>query len=395
MKKINRYNGHKAKRRPAKRKRVSEIDPQDLIKKAKPVAEAAVDDSTQLTFDTFGFHEKLNTTISKKGFINPTPIQAQSFSAIGKGKNIVGIANTGTGKTGAFLIPLIDRLLKGEKFQTLIVLPTRELALQVEHEFKSLTKDMKMYSTTLIGGTSMYKDIQKLKRSYTMIIGTPGRIMDMVKQKALDLRPYSVLVLDEFDRMLDMGFLPDVQQIVKWMPSRKQTVLYSATIQKGQAYYVEEIAPQSVRVQVHSGTTSTDNVDQDIIKVSHGHDKFTILEGILQQPDVVKTLIFAETKQGVDRLMTRLLSAGYKAETIHGDKSQHQRLKALSAFTKGKVNILVATDVAARGLDVADITHVINYQLPATMDSYIHRIGRTGRAGKTGVAFTFVDEEDL
>lgn len=390
--KKTRYNGHKSKRRvPSKKAKM--LNPQDLIKKAVIVDKAEQIEEERAPFSSYDFHQNLLEAIDKKGFKTPTPIQEQSFESMGEGKNIIGIANTGTGKTGAFLIPIIDRLLKEkDSFQTLVVLPTRELALQVEVEFKSLTKGMKFYSTTLIGGTKVYKDAQKLKRHHHVIIGTPGRILDMVKQKNLNLRPFSVLILDEFDRMLDMGFVKDVQNICHMMRDRKQTVLFSATIQSGQEYLVRDIAPGAISVKVSSGKVTGENIDQDIIRTPPTREKFDVLCDLLHSDDVEKALIFAETKRNVDRLANRLMKAGFKAEMIHGDKTQSYRVKALKAFTRGKVNILVATDVAARGIDIDDISHVINYQMPQTMDSYIHRIGRTGRAGRLGKALTFVDE---
>lgn len=392
-----RYSGNKTNNRPGNRpdyrqkrkQKKKTIDPSNFIQKA---AFAEVEEYVApIAFAEMDLHENLKNAIQEKGFTTPTEIQMKTIEAGIEGRDIIGIANTGTGKTGAFLIPIIHRLLTEEKrFQTLIVLPTRELALQVEEEFKSLTKGIKLSASTFIGGTNVNKDLQKLKRHNDFIIGTPGRLIDMMDQKALRLHKFPVLVLDEFDRMLDMGFVRDIQKILGAMQNRKQTLLYSATIEKGQEKLINEIVHDPVHASVSSGTSTAELVDQDVIKVD-GRDKYKLLTDLIAGEDFEKVLVFAETKRTVDRLNSKLRRSGFKSDTIHGNKSQNYRVKALDKFKKGKINVLVATDVAARGIDISDISHVINYQEPTTLDSYIHRIGRTGRAGKKGYAFTFVD----
>lgn len=365
------------------------IDPSNFIKKAQPVEE--VEFIAPEDFSEMPIHDELKEAIAQKGYVNPTEIQSKTIEDLIEGRDIVGVAATGTGKTGAFLIPIIHQLLsEKKKFQSLVVLPTRELALQVEQEFKSLTKGMKLFSSTLIGGTSVHKDIAKLRRQNDIIIGTPGRIMDMMDQRALKLTHFQVLVLDEFDRMLDMGFVKDVQKIDAAMPNRRQTMLFSATIDETQYDMIEKLVHEPLHISVSSGVSSSDLVEQEVVKVG-GRDKFKLLTDLIQQDEFNKVLIFAETKRVVGQLNKKLLQAGFKCDMIHGDKSQNYRVNALRKFKTSKIQVLIATDVAARGIDISDISHVINYQPPTSMDSYIHRIGRTGRAGKTGHAYTFVD----
>ncbi len=270
-------------------------------------------------------------------------------------------------------------------------MPTRELALQIEEEFKSLSRGLKLFSATFIGGTSVERDLSKLRKHHHMIIGTPGRLMDLANRRSLRLEEISILVLDEFDRMLDMGFVNDIKKMIKLMGRRRQTMLFSATIDKTQQSLIDNILSSPIVIRTSSGNTSSNNVKQDVIRVAPAQDKFNLLLNLLDDKSFEKVLIFAETKRLVDRVSKRLNRSGIPSEQIHGNKSQNYRCKALDKFKKGKVQVLVATDVAARGIDVTDITHVINYQLPLSYESYIHRIGRTGRAGKIGKAFTFVD----
>ncbi|MFB6307671.1 MAG: DEAD/DEAH box helicase [Flavobacteriales bacterium] len=299
-----------------------------------------------------------------------------------------GIANTGTGKTAAFLVPLIQNLIaKDNNFQTLILVPTRELALQVEDEFKSLSKGLGLSCACFIGRTSVSQDISKLKKRNNMIIGTPGRLLDLINRRKLNLHNFSRLILDEFDRMLDMGFIDDVKKI-----SKEQTMLFSATENKKQNALIGEFLNNPTEIKPSSGSTSAKHIDQDVVNVYKGEDKFGVLLGMVKSEEYNKVLIFAETKKRVTRIADRLKKYGIGSDEIHGDKSQGYRKKALNNFRKGKIKVLVATDVAARGIDVDDITHVINYQVPQHMDSYMHRIGRTGRAGKSGKALTLVDQ---
>jgi ATP-dependent RNA helicase RhlE len=284
-------------------------------------------------------------------------------------------------------------LLQNSKpFTSLVVVPTRELALQIKEEFISLSKGMGLYAACFIGGTNLGRDIEQLKRRNHIIIGTPGRLLDLSQRKALRLQEISVLVLDEFDRMLDMGFIDDIRKMVDLMHNRKQTMLFSASVDKMQGSIINQMVQNPVEVKVSSGTSTSDQVDQDIIKVPKGSDKFEMLRNLMDDKQFQKVLIFAETKRLVDRVNKKLNQSGIRSDRIHGDKTQSYRIKALEKFKRGNVQVLVATDVAARGIDVSNVTHVINYQLPMSFNSYLHRIGRTGRANNTGKALTFVDE---
>ncbi|MFW5760907.1 MAG: DEAD/DEAH box helicase [Cyclobacteriaceae bacterium] len=373
-----------------KKKAISSLDPNRLIKKA--ATREAVEYVPDRSFDQMPLSANLRANLYEKGFKNPTKIQNDTLEHLIGGRDLLGVANTGTGKTGAFLIPIIEQWLSNTgKFQTLVVVPTRELALQVEAEFQSLAKGLGLYSASFIGGTSVGNDLGKLRRNPHLIIGTPGRLMDLHNRNALKLQNISKLVLDEFDRMLDMGFINDIKKIVQAMTARNQTMLFSATVDKTQKQLIGQLLNDPVEIRVSSGEATADQIEQDIIRVPRGEDKFNMLLSLIGGSDFERVLIFAETKRGVDEVSQKLNYSGVKSDVIHGDKTQSYRVKALNKFKKGRIQVLVATDVAARGIDVSNITHVINYQLPMNFDSYLHRIGRTGRAGKTGQAYTFID----
>ncbi|MCA1752509.1 MAG: DEAD/DEAH box helicase [Cryomorphaceae bacterium] len=382
-------SGGRGGARGGKSRPVKAIDIKLLTKDAVPLqAETYV--PTQ-SFADMPFSERLQETLRKKGYTHPTAIQSQTIEALLDGRDMMGIAQTGTGKTAAFLLPLIERMLNGEKLQTLVVVPTRELALQVNEEFKSLTKGLGLFSSCYIGGTNINRDLQNLRRQSHLVVGTPGRLLDLANRNALRLANFPVLILDEFDRMLDMGFAPDVNRITRLMESRTQTLLFSATVDKTQKKLIDGLLNNPVEVRVSEGEATGDHIQQDIVRVGASENKFDVLLAMLAKADFDKVLLFAETKRTVDRMTKMLKKSGLQAEQIHGNKSQNARQTALTKFKDGKIQVLVATDVAARGIDVSDVTHVINYQIPQTYDSYVHRIGRTGRAGKTGKAFTFVD----
>ena len=372
------------------RRKKSTLDPQLLIKKA--VISELKDYVSDRDYNSMPIHQQLKDALAIKGYVKPTEIQDRTLEALLDKKDVLGIAQTGTGKTGAFLIPIINQLIENNSNPfALVVVPTRELAIQVQQEFKSMTKGLKLFSACFIGGTNINKDLQILRRDSHLVIGTPGRILDLVNRKALDLRKLNTLILDEFDRMLDMGFVHDVKKILYGMQNRKHTLLFSATLNDKQNKLIKEILNRPVTVKISNGTSTGDNINQDIIKISSEDDKFGILLEMLNRTNFKKILVFEETKHRVNRLCAKLNKAGIKSDQIQGNKSQNARQKALGRFKKGEVKVLVATDVAARGIDISDITHVINYQVPESFDSYIHRIGRTGRAGKTGEAYTFVD----
>ncbi|MCF8237587.1 MAG: DEAD/DEAH box helicase [Saprospiraceae bacterium] len=371
-------------------KKSAEIPHYKFIQAALPKEEEPTIETRP--YSSLDLHPDLQRVIASKGYTHTTPIQDQAIEPGIAGRDILGIAQTGTGKTAAFLIPMIQMWLVDPDFPSaLVTVPTRELALQVEDEFRSLTKGLGMYSATFIGGGSVSADVRKLQQGHHLIVGTPGRLLDLTQRRALNLRPFTTLVLDEFDRMLDMGFINDVKKIIELMPNRHQTMLFSATIDKSQQPYIQELLTEPVTVQVNSGAQTAEHIEQDVIRIEPGMDKFQMLEDLLHKPEMEKVLVFLETKHRVDKLTTKLVRSGFKAQQIHGNKSQSQRQRALESFRSGRSSILVATDVASRGLDISDVTHVINFETPKTFDSYIHRIGRTGRAGKAGKAFTFVE----
>lgn len=341
-------------------------------------------------YEELPLHPGLKANLIVKGYQSPTPIQEQSIRHLIDGCDLIGIAGTGTGKTAAFLIPIIQRMTKSANEQALVILPTRELALQVEKEFIWLSKGMGLRASCFIGGQSISRDKENLKRTNHLLIGTPGRLIDLKNQGFLRLEKVSTLVLDEFDRMLDMGFVEDINRIVNAMTNRTQTMFFSATLEKKQQHLIDRMLKDPIEVKVSSGTSASEQVLQEMVNVPVGYDKFEVLLQLLKSSGFDKVLIFAETKRLVDRLGKKLNQSGIPSGLIHGNKSQNHRIKSLKQFDEGDIKVLVATDVASRGLDVPGVTHVINYELPRTQDSYIHRIGRTGRAGKEGRAYTFV-----
>lgn len=345
---------------------------------------------SERTFESMNMNAQLKKNLLDLGYLTPTAIQDQSFETVSEIRDVIGIANTGTGKTGAFLMPIINNLMEDEDvFQTLIILPTRELADQVEQEFHKLAKGMNLYVISLIGGQPVYKDINKLKRFHHVVVGTPGRLCDLVRQKKLNISNFSILVIDEFDRLLDMGFQEDVFFLADEMANRDQTMLFSATIDRKLEKLISLLMNDPIELKVSSGSTTAEHITQEVIECTRD-EKFDILLEMLAKPEFEKVLIFSETKMIVSEIAYKLKKEKIKADEIHGDKSQEYRKKALARFKNDNLQVLVATDVAARGLDISDVTHVINYQVPQSYETYIHRIGRTGRAGKPGHAYTFV-----
>ncbi|PJE57823.1 MAG: ATP-dependent helicase [Candidatus Portnoybacteria bacterium CG10_big_fil_rev_8_21_14_0_10_36_7] len=342
------------------------------------------------TFADFCVDERLKKNVTNIGYTEPTPIQDQVIPHILSGKDLVGIANTGTGKTAAFLVPLLDKVLKDKNQKILIIAPTRELAIQINQEFMKLARGFYVYSVCIVGGMSISRQIGDLRRNYNFVVGTPGRIKDLAGRKnCLPLNRFQSVVLDEADRMLDMGFINDVRNLLARLPVARQTLFFSATLSNDIKRIINDFLKEPANISVKTGDTAK-GVDQDVIYV-RDLPKFDLLNNLLNKPEFSKVLIFGRTKHGVENLSGTLARRGHKTESIHGNKNHNQRQRALRAFKENSVKILVATDVAARGLDIPNISHVINYELPATYEDYIHRIGRTGRAGKTGIALTFID----
>ena len=382
------------RRNPSIRNRVnqplSSIDTRLFTKKAVPLTESRY--VSERGIHELPIDERIKRNLQSKGYTKPTEIQDRTLEALLAKNNLLGIAQTGTGKTGAFLIPVIHNLI-GQKaaFQVLIVVPTRELAAQVEEEFTSMVKGLSLRSLCFIGGTSVGRDIATLRQPAHIVIGTPGRLTDLARQGALRFNHFHTLILDEFDRLLDMGFSKDIQFIVRGMNNRRQTVLFSATEEANQKKLIQELLKEPVQIRISNGKITGDHIDQEAVHVPAGETKIQVLLRMVQDKSFQKVIVFAETKRNVSTVRKNLHQSGIRVDEIHGNKSQNYRMKALNDFKSGKIQVLIATDVAARGLDISEVTHVINYQPPRDFDSYIHRIGRTGRAGKGGKAFTFVN----
>jgi len=374
-----------------KRSRGERIDFSRFVKRNQYVEEKPY--VSKHTFADFPFNPQLHKNIARVGFIHPRPIQDQAILTVLKGTDVFGMANTGTGKTAAFLLPLIEKISKtkgqSKRETVLIMAPTRELALQIESDFKSLAFGFGMFSVACVGGLPIMKQIREIKMGVSFIIGTPGRLRDLIDKKVLDLSTCHSVVLDEADRMLDMGFRDDMVYIIGKTSKDRQTLFFSATLSPEIKKLTEQYLKNPVFISVISGETAK-NIDQDIIRVRTKEEKLEKLHEVLKKDGSDKVLIFREMKHSVDTLAKELAHLGFKVGGIHGDKRSRERIRILDSFKKDQINILIATDVAARGLDIPDVTHVINYDVPQTYDTYIHRIGRTGRSGKKGTALTFV-----
>jgi len=341
-------------------------------------------------FGDFAIDERLKKNIAQKGYSIPTAIQDQCIPHVLKGSDMIGIANTGEGKTAAFLVPLVNKMIHHPTEKVLVVVPTRELALQIDEEFMGFSRGLGIYSVLLVGGVSINTQIERLRRKVRMVVGTPGRLKDLIERRELNLNEFHNLVLDEADRMLDMGFINDIKYLIARLPKERHTLFFSATFSREIEALSKPLLVDPIRVSVKKQDTAK-NVEQDIIRVRDKAEKFTKLCDLLRQPGFGKVLLFGRTKHGVEKLSQVLSREGFRSASIHGNKSQPQRQRALKDFKEDHVQILVATDVAARGLDIPNVTHVINYDVPSSFDDYVHRIGRTGRAGKKGNALTFVE----
>lgn len=346
--------------------------------------------SPEHTFHDFGLNSALVARLDYINFVSPSEIQDKTIPDTLSGKDIIGLANTGTGKTAAFLLPTINKLINDNKICSVIILaPTRELAQQIETEFIRFSAGSKLYSVLVVGGMNIGRQIKAVSRGPHVVIGTPGRVKDLINRKVLRLSGINTLILDEADRMCDMGFEKDIRFIEAEIPKNRQTLCYSATMTPSVKKIVEEFMIDPITVSVIKEQTNS-HIEQDVIFVDDHQQKSEKLTELLSRPDFEKVIIFGETKYGVQRLSDSLNKNGLSSEAIHGNKSQSQRDRALKNFKNHSVNVLVATDVAARGLDIPNVSHVINYDIPKTYDDYVHRIGRTGRAGKAGTALTFI-----
>lgn len=363
------------------------IDPAKFVREAT-IAEADVY-VPQNSFADFEVHQLIKDNLTAKGYQTPSPIQDQTIPHGLAGKDIIGLANTGTGKTAAFALPVLHQLMTNQHAKALIIAPTRELAQQIEDELRSIAKGSGLTGVLLIGGTPMGPQLRDLRDKPRIVIGTPGRIKDHLERGTLHLNTFNVVVLDEVDRMLDMGFIDDVRTILSELKDERQSFFFSATMEDSVRRLISTFSSDPITVSVKTSDTS-ENVHQNVIRYTSKEDKLEKLHDALIRDEVTKVIIFDETQRSVERLSLELASRGFATDAIHGGKSQGQRQRALDKFKKSDIDILVATDVAARGIDVKDITHVINYSIPQSYQDYTHRVGRAGRAGKTGHALTFI-----
>ncbi|MCL5874945.1 MAG: DEAD/DEAH box helicase [Candidatus Dependentiae bacterium] len=381
-------SGRSAGGRSRQSRPIKTFDPSLFIKKVSEQVPAEVY-VPKHTFADFSINEQLKANIIAKGYEKPTPIQDKAIPVLLEGQDIIATANTGTGKTAAFLIPLINNVLAKKSNRVLIITPTRELAGQIDDEFKSFAVKMQLQSALCIGGVSIDKQARALSRNPAFVIGTPGRLLDLANQRMIRFNNYNAIVLDEVDTMLDMGFINDIKVIINELPHKRHSLFFSATIPAAIKSLMNSFLQNPVSISVQTRESAA-NVNQDIIKIA-GRNKIDVLHDLLISPGVKKSIVFLRTKHSADKLAKALIERGFKVVAIHGNKTQAQRNKALAAFKEGLVDILLATDVVARGIDIDNVTHVINFDLPQTHEDYIHRIGRTGRAGKIGQAITFID----
>lgn len=368
------------------RKNSKTIDPARFIAAAKEQTENVY--VPQHTFADFPLNALLHNNLKAKGYTIPTPIQDQTIKSGIEGRDIIGMAGTGTGKTAAFALPVLDKLLSSRDNAAIIIAPTRELAQQIEVECEALAAGSRLRGALLIGGSSMGAQLRDLRQNPSIVIGTPGRIKDHLQRGSLRLDKFNLVVLDEVDRMLDMGFVHDVREILSHTSEQKQTFFFSATMDNRVRDLITGFSSDPVVITIANNRAS-ENVHQDVVRYD-SNDRLSKLHDILLQDNVTKAIVFDETQRSVERLSRSLFERGFSVDAIHGGKSQGQRQRALHKFKNNEISILVATDVAARGIDVADITHVINYSTPKEYEDYIHRVGRAGRAGQTGYAYTFV-----
>ncbi len=353
-----------------------------------------------MTFNALGLIEPILRALDAQGYTHPTEIQKKSIPVLLQGKDLLGCAQTGTGKTAAFAIPILQKLYQDRpraksprKVRALVVTPTRELALQVSESFSAYGKFTGLYNTAIFGGVNQGRQVQMLRRGVDIIIATPGRLLDLMGQGYISLKDIEYCVLDEADHMLDMGFIHDIKRIIAQLPEQRQSLFFSATMPPAIVKLSKQILGDPEKVTVNPEQTTAERVEQNVYFV-HKRDKPHLLKHLLQNDPLDSNLVFSRTKHGADKIVRRLKNAGIPAEAIHGNKSQAARQKALGRFKEGKTNVLVATDIAARGIDVDELSRVINYNLPNVPETYVHRIGRTGRAAASGVALSFCDGEE-
>jgi ATP-dependent RNA helicase RhlE len=353
-----------------------------------------------MSFEKLNLIEPISRALKAEGYTSPTPIQEQSIPILLERKDLLGCAQTGTGKTAAFAIPILQLLHQDEVYQkgapgikALILTPTRELAIQIDESFSAYGKYLKLSHTVIFGGVSQHSQTQALRAGVDILIATPGRLLDLMNQRFVKLENLKILVLDEADRMLDMGFIHDVKKIIAKVPVKRQTIFFSATMPNEISSLANSILTNPKRVEVTPVSSTANTIVQSVYFVDKGN-KRKLLHLLLEDPAIKSVLVFTRTKHGADRVVKEFAKTGGKAEAIHGNKSQNARQRALTNFKSGQTRVLVATDIAARGIDVDNLSHVINYELPNVPETYVHRIGRTGRAGASGISISFCDQEE-
>lgn len=361
-----------------------------------------------MTFESLGVNTPILKALAEEGYTAPTPIQAAAIPSLLLGRDLLGLAQTGTGKTAAFAIPILQRLAAdrpaadqkasrgsvARDIRTLILTPTRELAIQIGESFAAYGRHLPLRHTVIFGGVSQHAQVQALQRGVDVLIATPGRLLDLMDQKLLHIHHLKIFVLDEADRMLDMGFIHDVRKIISRLPAHRQNLFFSATMPPEAQKLADQILKDPEQVQVAPVSATADTVDQTVYFVDR-ENKRHLLRDLLTSGQIRNALVFTRTKHGADRVARDLTRAGVPAEAIHGNKSQNARQRALQAFKTGEVRVLIATDIAARGIDIEALSHVIQFELPEVPETYVHRIGRTGRAGAAGEAIAFCDAEEM
>ena len=340
----------------------------------------------------------LAQAVAEEGYDTPTPIQAQSIPHLLDGRDLLGVAQTGTGKTAAFALPILQNLRKGNgrdrRIRTLVMTPTRELAAQIGESFATYGRHMPLTHTVIFGGVNQFRQEKALRKKPDILVATPGRLLDLMNQGLINLKHLECFVLDEADRMLDMGFIHDVRKVIAALPAKRQSLFFSATMPPAVAKLADSLLTNPVRVEVAPQSTTAERVEQWLMFVDK-YDKTPLLKTVLEHDTVERVLIFSRTKHGCDRIQKQLARHDIAAATIHGNRSQNARTRALDGFRSGSIRVLVATDIAARGIDVDDISHVVNYDLPNEPESYVHRIGRTARAGREGMAISFCSGDEM
>ncbi len=354
---------------------------------------------TDVTFSTLGLAEPLLRALATEKYLVPTPIQAQAIPLILSGRDVLGLAQTGTGKTAAFGLPLLQHLSAPHErvlpncVRALILAPTRELAVQIDESLQTYGRHLKLRHAVILGGVNQHRQVQVMRGGVDVLVATPGRLLDLITQKHVRLDLATTLVIDEADRMFDMGFIRDVRKIVSRLPRKRQSMLFSATMPNEVAHLVAEVLHEPARIEVSPKTITADKIEQRVYFVP-AQDKRPLLNTLLADAAMKRVIVFTRTKHGANKVAENLEKAGHRAEAIHGNKSQNARQRALDEFRQGRARILVATDIAARGIDIDDVTHVVNFELPDVAESYVHRIGRTARAGSAGIAIAFCDPSE-